>query len=169
MPKGVYIRTEEHRKILSDTAKKFNYNPPSRIGIANTDEQKIKISKSLKGIKHSEESIKKRSLTNKNNYDIKGRKTPLVNIIRSSIEYKLWRTSVFERDRYTCVFCGEKGAWNKVLSKKIILNADHIKPFSLFPELRFAIDNGRTLCVECHKKTDTYGSKVQKCNKNLLN
>ena len=67
--------------------------------------------------------------------------------IRKSAEYKLWRINVFKRDNFTCIWCGYKG--NK-------LNADHIKPFSLFPELRFVIDNGRTLCVECHKMTDSY-------------
>jgi hypothetical protein len=39
------------------------------------------------------------------------------------------------------------------------LNVDHIKPFSLFPELRFDIKNGRTLCLLCHTKTDTFGPK----------
>ena len=68
--------------------------------------------------------------------------------LRNSFEYKLWRKSVFERDNYTCIWCGA--------NKSETLNADHIKPFSLFPELRFAIDNGRTLCVDCHKTTDSY-------------
>jgi hypothetical protein len=74
--------------------------------------------------------------------------TPERLAIRSSLEYKLWRTAVFERDNYTCVWCGNNKSGN--------LNAHHIKPFSRFPELRFAIDNGITLCRDCHKSTDSY-------------
>lgn len=70
--------------------------------------------------------------------------------IRGSSEYKLWRTAVFQRDDFTCIWCLQRGGE---------LNADHIKPFALFPELRFAIDNGRTLCISCHKTTDTYKIK----------
>jgi len=77
-------------------------------------------------------------------------KTPEAQKIRMSKEYRIWRKAVFERDDYTCVFCGQHGGK---------LNADHIKRFSDFPELRLAIDNGRTLCEECHKKTDTFGNK----------
>lgn len=81
-------------------------------------------------------------------------------LIRESSEYKLWRKLVFERDNFTCILCNTKGGWNKKLKKNIPIQADHIKPFALFPELRFAIDNGRTLCIPCHKNTDTYGWKT---------
>ena len=68
-------------------------------------------------------------------------------LIRQSKKYKEWRKSVFVRDDYTCQICGKRG---------VKLNVDHIKSFALYPELRFDITNGRTLCEECHKETDTY-------------
>lgn len=41
-------------------------------------------------------------------------------------------------------------------------NADHIKSFKDHPELRTDLQNGRTLCVDCHRKTDTYGRPGRK-------
>ena len=75
-------------------------------------------------------------------------KTPLYKRIRKSKEYIAWREGVFFRDDYQCQLCNKRGGE---------LQADHIKPFALYPELRFAIDNGRALCVDCHKTTDTWG------------
>ncbi len=48
-----------------------------------------------------------------------------------------WRKAVFKRDDYTCQECGIRGTY---------LEADHIKPFAFFPELRTELSNGRTLC-----------------------
>lgn len=73
--------------------------------------------------------------------------------IRRCREYKLWRTAVFERDNYTCVFCGIRGGY---------LEADHIKSFAHYPELRLAIDNGRTLCKKCHRTTESYSKNTRK-------
>lgn len=88
----------------------------------------------------------------------KGGISPENEKVRKSLDYKLWREAVFARDNFTCTWCGLKSGCGKAVT----LNADHIKPFAYFPELRFEISNGRTLCVDCHRKTDTYGPKVNK-------
>jgi hypothetical protein len=90
-------------------------------------------------------------LSGKKHPNWKGGTTPMTKKIKNSPEFKLWRKAVFERDNYSCIWCGN-------LAKLI---ADHIKPFAYYPELRFAIDNGRTLCESCHRLTDTYGKHIQ--------
>lgn len=109
-----------------------------------------------KGV-YSEEVRRKMSITRKSNpntprgekhHNWNGGSTPARHFIAESFEYKLWRKRVFGRDNYTCQECGERGGDKQ---------ADHIKPFALYPELMFELSNGRTLCVPCHRKTDTYG------------
>lgn len=113
-----------------------------------TDNSRRKMSEIMRGNKNFP--------SGKRHWNWKGGVTPINRIIRTSAEYKLWRKSVFERDNYTCVWCGVRSG----LGVQVVLHADHIKPFSLYPELRFAIDNGRTLCVPCHKTTDTYAGRM---------
>lgn len=112
--------------------------------------------------KEARENIRKSVLkriangTFKSAWYIDGR-TPKNKLIRSSQRYSRWRIAVFERDGYTCVWCKAKSS----KGKKVYLNADHIKPFSQYPALRFSVDNGRTLCLPCHKKTDTFAGKLR--------
>lgn len=67
--------------------------------------------------------------------------------LRRGSNYKMWRDSVFQRDNYTCQECGERGGE---------LNAHHVKSWAEHPHLRYEISNGITLCIICHKETDSY-------------
>ena len=73
--------------------------------------------------------------------------------IRNSKEYMEWRKAVFERDNYTCQICFKQGGR---------LEADHIKSFVLFSNIRFEVSNGRTLCKKCHASTLSYGVSFTK-------
>lgn len=120
-----------------------------------SEAHKRKLSESRKGIKFSDETKRRLSESHKGHTPWnKGRVSPHTTErkrIMNSKEYHLWRKAVLERDGHTCIWCG---ATEK-------LHADHIKPFKLYPELRFAIDNGRTLCFPCHTTTDTWGQKLR--------
>jgi len=62
-------------------------------------------------------------------------------LLRHNFEYKKWRTSVFEQDNYTCQCCGKRG---------VKLRAHHLLPFSVYIDYRHEINNGITLCENCH-------------------
>lgn len=151
------------RKLSQETRKKMSLNN-SRYwkGKKRSPDTRMKISQGHLGKKVSEKT--RQLLREKNSKEKhpqwKGGITPINKSIRNSLEYKLWRESVLKRDNWTCVWCGARSG----RGKRIILNADHIKPFCLFPVLRFALDNGRTLCEDCHRKTETYayGAKYYK-------
>ena len=69
-----------------------------------------------------------------------------VNHDRYTREYKQWRSAVFDRDNYICQQCNNGGR----------IQAHHIHSWSNYPEQRFDIDNGITLCEECHKAVRGY-------------
>lgn len=63
---------------------------------------------------------------------------------RHTIEYKQWVKEVLKRDNFTCQCCGS--------SKSGTLRTHHLNGFDSFIEERTDINNGITLCEDCHKK-----------------
>jgi len=58
---------------------------------------------------------------------------------RNTRDYRIWRVQVIRRDK-VCKICGS----NKDR------NAHHLNSASYFPDERFDIENGVTLCSKCH-------------------
>lgn len=131
--------SKAHRLKVSLTLKRKGIKPPSRKGIKD----------SIKSRKLKSEA-QKLKIKNGNHNFWKGGKTDKAKIFRKSIEYRLWREAVFARDNWTCQKCG---------ARCCELHPHHIKPLSIYPELGLAIDNGMTLCVDCHRETDSYAGK----------
>lgn len=171
MPTGIY----EHRKGYKRLPRSKEWNDKisqSRLGKKHSEETKKKMSennaKPMLGMKFSDETrqkmrqshlgVPKLNMRGANNHLWKGGITPINKALRMSFEYEEWRKAVFERDLYTCVHCGLIGGR---------LNADHIKPFSLYHELRFDLDNGQTLCVACHTTKTIKDYKIYEFHKKI--
>lgn len=143
-------------------------------------ERKAQVSRQMRGVNHPFYGTNRSSATRRRigqtrirrgigigprNGNWKGGITAIKQSIRMSYEYREWRTAVFRRDGFRCVSCLKRGNGD--------LEADHIRPFSdilrhfNIRSLEAArqcsdlwdISNGRTLCHQCHTKTDTYGLK----------
>lgn len=99
--------------------------------------------------------------------------TPLKNLLRESFEYKQWRKSVFERDDYVCQECFKRDgklhlhhikSFGKIFNEFLqvysqfspIEDKETLQRLAVYYQPFWDIANGRTLCKECHKKTDNY-------------
>jgi len=117
-------------------------------------EWREKISRAATGRKYPESFCEKSRINRlgPRNPMWKGGIYPANRAARKTAEYKRWRRAVFERDNYTCIACSVRGG---------TLHADHIKRFAEHEDLRYEVSNGRTMCVGCHRKTDTWGTKTK--------
>lgn len=131
MPSGIYRRTEEHNRKVSEAKKGSIPWNKGRTGIYSK-ETLNSISKTLKGVFVGEKNPNYNpNLTDKDR------------IKRRYVSgYKEWRTSVYERDNFICQKCN--------ISKSGKLNAHHIESYNNNPELRIEVFNGITLCEDCH-------------------
>ena len=88
-----------------------------------------------------------------------GGKNRFKKFLRTTYDYRKWRTSIFERDDYTCQDCKKRGGYLEVHHKislvKILddYKIDDLDKALLCPIL-WDIDNGITYCTQCHSKND---------------
>lgn len=157
--------SEEHKRHISEGMKRHR----------RTKEHCRNLSRSKKGKGLSPEHIRALSEAQKRRGTIppsqRGRipwnyrgATKLQAHIRKLYEYRQWRSDVFTRDNFTCKNCKQKGGR---------LNADHIKEFAkILQEYNILtvkealtcaelwnINNGRTLCIPCHKNRKKWEGK----------
>jgi 5-methylcytosine-specific restriction endonuclease McrA len=160
--------SEETKQKIRESVKKYH----DKFGVSSATREKI--SKANKGRKHANprsiEFRKHMSELNRgsNHPNWKGGIKPVAKMVRDSFKYRQWRSDVFTRDNFTCQECFKRGG---------DIEAHHNKPFSTIMiennvmsiedadncEELWNINNGKTLCEKCHKKTKTYSYKMRVC------
>lgn len=124
--------------------------------LAHVNLQKKSVRKRIKKIQQTEEYKLKQRISksgNKNGmFGVIGKEHPRWDELRTheqrtkerkTFEYSQWRTSVFERDDWKCKVCNDDKGGN--------LTAHHLNSYDEFENERYLVNNGVTLCDECHK------------------
>lgn len=141
------IRSEKSKKEQSERMK-ADYASGKRIhhmtGKKFSEESRLKMSNSHKGKPAPSKGKKAPKRSGELHWNWKGGKSSEKHKLRNSLEWKIWRLSVFERDSYTCQECGTNSGY---------LEPHHIIPIRDNKEQLFDTNNGITLCRPCHQKT----------------
>jgi 5-methylcytosine-specific restriction endonuclease McrA len=151
--------TDEHRRKLSESHKGYKIPELTKAKMSQVAQERLKDPRnhSMFGKKQTIEARRKiaDSHRGEKSHLWRGGTTSQKKQIMQSLEYVQWRSSIFERDNYTCRKCGaylldESG-------DKVRLEAHHMIPaWDLlahgFTQYLTHIDNGLTLCSDCHHK-----------------
>lgn len=143
--------SEETKQKLRVKMLLIGNKPPLRKGISFTEEHKRKIGLANKGKKMSEEARLKMSKAKLGKYV--GPKNPAYKIdrsqlakkqMRNDVAYQDWRKQVWNRDKFKCRIADRNCSGR--------IEAHHILAWSKYPELRYQINNGITLCHAHHPR-----------------
>lgn len=172
--------SSEHIKKFSDSRMGHIVTPETRRKIGEKNKGNIPWNKGLKGIhltpktefkkghKHSKETLlkmselgRKNAKTGNNSHKWKGGVSTVYESIRKNSRYSEWRKKVFIRDNFKCQECNQVGGYieahhinpiRKIVKEKNINSINKaIKCMELWD-----VNNGITLCINCHKIIDKY-------------
>lgn len=133
-----YIKTEEHRKAIGIAASIRNK------GVTRSQETRTRMSEAQKKIWEEAKITGSRIEGNMRG----AQKRKAIAEDRRNKKGLSWQEAVFQRDNRTCRKC------NSTPTEKYSLHAHHIKPWDTYPELRYVVENGLTLCNRCHRKVE---------------
>ena len=131
--------------VVSHLPKDVSGNKNAFYGKKHTDETKCKMSKNSA---HNRYWLGKKriDMEKSNHWNWKGGITTEDKLQRMKFRREIQKL-IFERDNYTCQMCN---------LSNVHLQVDHIQPWAEYVELRFDMNNCRTLCDKCHYKI-TFG------------
>lgn len=123
------------KKLSEETKKKIGLKSKGNqhcLGQKHSQETKLKMSKARSGENHYAWKKDRNSLTKRDHRSTK------------EFIYREWREKVFGRDNWKCKMANENCNGQ--------LEAHHILPWRDYPELRYEINNGITLCHAHHPR-----------------
>ena len=160
--------TQEHKDKLrqSNLGKKRSDIAKSNMSAASKGKRKSNTHRL--NISNSRKKLFKEGLLNnsgENSSRWKGGLTPLNKAIRNLPEYKTWRLNIYIRDKFMCQNCRLIGSGNLEAHHIVFLshlicdnNIKNIEDAIKCKEL-WCINNGITVCHNCHKLAHTYGGE----------
>jgi hypothetical protein len=159
-------RTEEDKKNKSISALGRKLSVETKLKMSNSQKGRIAWNKGKTGYISTKKGKKYPHLQGKNSHLWKENKKGILNnFIRSSYKYRQWRSDVFTRDDFTCCKCSKRGCEihpHHIKQLALILIENNIITIDMAIECEelWNINNGQTLCINCHKLTDSYAKRI---------